>query len=55
MKERGLSKDEAFMMETAASAELTAQRKSKKDKNKAAFGEEQLVARALSREMKDWE
>lgn len=39
MKERGLSKDEAFMVETAAAAEILAQHKSKKEKHKAAFGE----------------
>ncbi len=39
MKERGLSKDEAFMVETAQSAEVTLQQKKKKDKHKAAFGE----------------
>lgn len=39
MKERGLSKDEAFMVETAQSAEIVSQHKQKKDKHKAAFGE----------------
>lgn len=39
MKERGLSKDEAFMVETAQSAELVSQHKNKKEKHKAAFGE----------------
>lgn len=39
MKERGLSKDEAFMMETAQSADITAQQTKKKEKHKAAFGE----------------
>lgn len=39
MKERGLSKDEAFMVETAQSAEIVSQHKSKKEKHKAAFGE----------------
>ncbi|CAM9812431.1 unnamed protein product [Ectocarpus sp. 6 AP-2014] len=38
MKERGLSKDEAFMMETAQSADITAQQNNKKEKHKAAFG-----------------
>lgn len=38
MKERGLSKDEAFMVETAQSAEIVSQHKSKKEKHKAAFG-----------------
>lgn len=38
MKERGLSKDEAFMLETAQSADITAQHNSKKEKHKAAFG-----------------
>lgn len=40
MKERGLSKDEAFMVETAQSAEIVSQHKSKKEKHKAAFGGE---------------
>ena len=39
MKERGLSKEEAFMVETAQSAEIVSQHKSKKEKHKAAFGE----------------
>lgn len=38
MKDRGLSKDEAFMVETAQSAELVSQHKNKKEKHKAAFG-----------------
>ncbi|CAM9695778.1 unnamed protein product, partial [Hapterophycus canaliculatus] len=38
MKDRGLSKDEAFMVETAQSAEIVSQHKQKKDKHKAAFG-----------------
>lgn len=38
MRERGLSKDEAFMVETAAAADVTAQHKVKKEKHKAAFG-----------------
>ncbi|CAN0032939.1 unnamed protein product [Pylaiella littoralis] len=38
MKDRGLSKDEAFMVETAQSAEIVAQHKGKKEKHKAAFG-----------------
>lgn len=39
MKERGLSKDEAFMVETASAAEVVYEHKKKKDKHKAAFGE----------------
>ena len=38
MKERGLSKEEAFMMDTAAAAEVMKEQKHKKDKHKAAFG-----------------
>ena len=38
MKERGLSKDEAFMVETAAAAEIVSEHKNKKEKHKAAFG-----------------
>lgn len=38
MKERGLSKDEAFMVDTAASAEIMSEHKKKKEKHKAAFG-----------------
>ena len=43
MKERGLAKDEAFMMDTAAAAEVMKKQKHKKDKNKAAFGESCLA------------
>lgn len=46
MKERGLSKDEAFMVETAQSAEVTSQQKKKKDKHKAAFGEPRVCVAA---------
>lgn len=39
MKDRGLSKDEAFMVETASAAEIGSEHKNKKEKHKAAFGE----------------
>lgn len=48
MKERGLSKDEAFMMDTAAAAEVMKEQKHRKDKHKAAFGGSGFRRTALS-------
>ncbi|CAM9773027.1 unnamed protein product, partial [Choristocarpus tenellus] len=38
MRDRGLSKDEAFMVDTAAAAEIGLRHAKKKEKHKAAFG-----------------